>query len=203
VDKTPKDLHPVVKEFKELIEDDTRVFLLFSAMFDQVPNKRPYNNDPTGHRQIRDYEHMLIVLNHLLTTAPSWNDKTERVGLIGVPINAILDWPMGTAGGFAVFLDPKVNAMLKKLLNAWGKYLCSPESANVLGNHPEGQQLPMLELHLMRFMTCLFVTQLPKTMVSSLGMIFSLEFFERTCAPLQSQTIQTLSATHVSRCRTS
>ncbi|KAK5019025.1 hypothetical protein LTR16_000974 [Cryomyces antarcticus] len=41
--------------------------------------------------------------------------------------------PMGTASGFAAFLDPKVNAMFKKVLNAWGEYLCSPASAEVLG----------------------------------------------------------------------
>lgn len=107
-------------------------------MFDQIPNKKPYKHDPTGHRQVRDYEHMLSVLNHLLTTAPSWSDKSERVGMVGLPINALLDWPMGTHSGFAVFLDPTVNAMIKKVLNAWGEHLKSPASADVLGSGPNG-----------------------------------------------------------------
>ena len=107
-------------------------------MFEQVPNKKPYGNDPTGHRQVRDYEHMLALLNHILTTAPSWNDKSKRVGLVGLPINALLDWPMGTPSGFATFLDPEVNAMFKKVLNAWGDYLQSPASAEVLGDHSTG-----------------------------------------------------------------
>ena len=138
VDKNPKDLHPVLKEFKELIEGDTRTYLLFSSMFDQVPRKNPYSKDPTGHRQVRDYEHMLQLLNHILTTAPSWSDKSHKVGLVGLPINALLDWPMGTSSGFAVFLDPKVNAMFKKVLNAWGEYLSSPPSAEVLGANSSG-----------------------------------------------------------------
>ncbi|KAA6407928.1 MAG: phosphatidylserine decarboxylase [Lasallia pustulata] len=138
VDKNPKDLHPVLKEFKELIDGDTRIYLLFSSMFDQVPRKKPYSNDPTGHRQVQDFEHMLQLLNHILTTAPSWNDKSHRVGLVGLPINALLDWPMGTSSGFAVFLDPQVNAMFKKVLNAWGEYLRSPASAEVLGADPGG-----------------------------------------------------------------
>ena len=75
---------------------------------------------------------MLRVLNYILTTAPSWNDKSHRVGLVGLPINAILDWPMGTASGFAVFLDPDVNQMLKKVLDAWGEFLKSEDSAYVL-----------------------------------------------------------------------
>ena len=138
VDQNPKELHPVLKEFKDMIEGDTRIYLLFSSMFEQIPKKKPYSKSPTGLRQVRDYKHMLSVLNHLLTTAPSWNDKSHRVGLVGLPINAMLDWPMGTSSGFAAFLDPKVNAMLKKVLNAWGEFLCSPESADVLGDDSHG-----------------------------------------------------------------
>ena len=98
-------------------------------MFDQVPNKKPYITDPTGHVQIRDYLHLLKVLNHLITTGPTWTDKAERVGMVGVPISAALDWPMGTTSGFAFFLDPDVNAMLKKVLNVWGDFLKSEASA--------------------------------------------------------------------------
>lgn len=107
-------------------------------MFDQLPKKKPYSKDPTGHRQVRDYEHMLQLLNHILTMAPSWNDKSHRVGLVGLPINAILDWPMGTSSGFAVFLDPEVNAMFKKVLNAWAEFLSSPASAEVLSTDSSG-----------------------------------------------------------------
>jgi phosphatidylserine decarboxylase len=128
----------VIKEFKDMIEEDTRIYLLFSSMFEQIPSKKPYNNDPTGHRQIRDCDHMLQVLNHLLTVAPSWSNNSERVGLVGLPINALLDWPMATKSGFATFLDPKVNAMLKKVLNAWAEYLESPASTEVLDDDDQG-----------------------------------------------------------------
>lgn len=119
-----------------MIEGDTRLYLLFSSMFEQIPRKKVYSKDASGDSQIRGYEHLLQVLNHVLTTAPSWNNKSERVGLVGLPIHAILDWPMGTRSGFAVFLDPKVNAMIKKMLNAWGEYLMSPASAEVLDESP-------------------------------------------------------------------
>lgn len=55
---------------------------------------------------------MLQCLNHVLTTAPQWTDAGHKAGLVGVPVNALLDWPMGTNGGFAVFQDPKVNAQV-------------------------------------------------------------------------------------------
>jgi len=138
VDNNGKKFVPVIQEFKEFIEGNTRIYLLFNSMFEEIPAKKPYCNDPTGHKQIRDYHHMLEILNHILTTAPAWTDSAEHVGMVGVPMNAIFDWPMGTASGHAAFLDPDVNAMLKKVLNEWGKFLMTPKSAEVLGNHAQG-----------------------------------------------------------------
>jgi phosphatidylserine decarboxylase len=138
VDNHPKELHPVIKEFRDLIEKDTRIYLLFSSMFEEIPKRKPYKKDPTGNRQIRDCDHMLRVLNHILTTPPSWNDTSERAGFVGLPINAVLDWPAATRSGFAAFLDPKVNAILKKVLNVWGEYLQSPASAEVLDDSSSG-----------------------------------------------------------------
>jgi len=113
--------------------------MLMQAMFDEVPHKDHYRKDPTGGNQVRDYMHMLELLNHLLTTAPYWNDKSEKVGMVGLPIQAVLDWPMGTPSGFTAFQDPKINAILKKVLNAWGDFLRSEESAKqVLHTGPTG-----------------------------------------------------------------
>ncbi|KAJ3188948.1 hypothetical protein HDU85_004664 [Gaertneriomyces sp. JEL0708] len=139
VDKNPRAFHPVIQEFKDLIENNTRLYLLFNGMFEEIPRKQPYINDPSGqHKQVRDYEHMLQVLNHILTTAPHWNDKSQNVGMVGTPIAAVLDWPMGTPSGYAAFLDPEVNKMLKKVLNEWGRYLTTAESAIVLGEDQAG-----------------------------------------------------------------
>lgn len=139
VDKKEKhELHPVLEEFKQLIESNTRVYMLVASMFAEVPKNRHYCTDPTGCPQIRDYHHMLRVLNYLITTAPSWNDFSLRVGLVGLPINAVLDWSMGTPSGYAAFLDPDINAMLKKVLNAWGEFLTSAESATALDESDNG-----------------------------------------------------------------
>jgi len=138
VEDNPKDLHPVLQEFKALIEENTRIYLLVNSMFEEVPSKKPYSQDPVGHKQVRDYHHMLELFNHILTTAPSWNDREYSVGMVGTPFNAILDWPMGTPSGFAFFLDPEVNKMLKRILCFWAEYLASPDSAYVLGNDSIG-----------------------------------------------------------------
>lgn len=156
VDNNPKGLVPVLQEFKDFIETNPRIRMLFTQMWDEIPNKTPYIKDPTGHKQIRDYGHMLAVLNHIFTRAPEWTDAAENVGMVGVPMCAIFDYPMTTPSGHAAFLDPDVNRMLKKVLNEWGKYLQvssarvrpnsqvsssssqTPESAEVLGDHHLG-----------------------------------------------------------------
>lgn len=122
-----------------MIQTDTRLHLLFSAMFDEIPSRKPYSTDPSGElSQVRNYQHMLQLLNHLMTTAPGWNNQSHKVGLVGLPIYALLDWPMGTSMGYAVFLDPRVNKILKKILNEWGSFLQSSESASCLSSNEDG-----------------------------------------------------------------
>lgn len=132
-ESSKKPLSPVIQDFKNIIENDTELFMLVNQMFEQVPHKPPYNNDPTGKPQVRSYLVMLELLNIILTKAPEFN----KTGLVGFPINAIFDWSMGTAGGYAFFLNDKVNKQLKKILNEWGKFLTSEDSCSVLNKDPE------------------------------------------------------------------
>ena len=126
-------LLPVVEEFKQTIENDPALLMLFTLMFEQVPLKPPFLNDPTGQPQVRDYHQMLQMINHILTQAPEFN----KTGLVGFPINAILNWPMGTPAGTVAFLNPKVNRQLKKILDHWAVFLGSPDSRYVLSDDPE------------------------------------------------------------------
>jgi phosphatidylserine decarboxylase len=125
-------LHPVIEDFRDLIESDPAIFMLFNQMFEQVPKRPPYDRDPTGKPQVRDYQHMVQLLNTLLTHAPEF----DQTGLVGCPINTIFDWSMGTAAGMAAFLNERVNAQLKNVLNAWGRFLSSSDSTYVLSDHP-------------------------------------------------------------------
>jgi len=119
-------------------------------MWDEIPRRPVYARDPTGRQQIRDFQHMLAVLNHTFGRAPEWTEAAQAVGMVGVPMCAIFDYAMGTPrsvsptrcpldsvgrtyadtddrSGHAAFLDPDVNRMLKKVLNEWGKYLEASE----------------------------------------------------------------------------
>ena len=93
VDANPEEkLIPVLQEFKDFIESNPRIYMYFTEMWDEVPHKPPYNKDPTGNSQIRDYQHMLQVLNHVFGRAPEWTDAAAGVGMVGVPMCAILDY---------------------------------------------------------------------------------------------------------------
>ncbi len=132
VDANPTAFHPVIEEFKNLIETDPEVYLLFHRMFEQLPNRPKFRTNPIGDPQVRDYGHMLSLINAVMTMAPEFN----KTGLVGFPINAILDWPMGTSSGFAAFLNDKVNVQLKKVLDEWGRFLASRDSCYVLNANP-------------------------------------------------------------------
>jgi phosphatidylserine decarboxylase len=123
-------LLPVVDEFRRLIEDDAEVFMLFRSMLQQVPHHRSLTPEP----RVKTVEQLLGLFNYVLTRAPDYNDT----GLVGCPINAILDWAMGTRAGFAAFLNDRVNNQIKKLLNEWGVFLKSAESVIVLNDSSSG-----------------------------------------------------------------
>ncbi|RDI88303.1 hypothetical protein Vi05172_g2031 [Venturia inaequalis] len=112
--------------------------MLFAQMFQEMPHRAPYTHDPAGRPQIRSTQHMLALMNHLLTQPPAWSDWEDEVGVVGVPFQVLYDWPMGTASGYAVFQDPGVNDMLKRVLDVWGGFLAGEGSRVCLGTGREG-----------------------------------------------------------------
>ncbi|KAF8600306.1 phosphatidylserine decarboxylase-like protein [Ceratobasidium sp. AG-I] len=133
-DQPAEDLSPVIQEFKTLIESDAAIWLGFHQMFDQIPQYSPYNHDPVKKPQIRDYMTMLRAFDVIIEQPPTY----ERNHMVGFPINTILNWPMGTEGGLAIFLNPKVNAQFKAMFDVWARLLTSPTSCSVLTTEPGG-----------------------------------------------------------------
>ena len=136
-------LLPIVDEFRQLIEDDPEVFMLFRFMLQQVPHRRSPSHEP----QVKTVGKLLELFNYVMTHPPEYNDTV----MVGCPINAILDWAMGTRAGFAAFLNDQVNSQLKKLLNQWGVFLKSAESADVLNTTRSGWLGPSALAKMPRF----------------------------------------------------
>ncbi|MDP9093341.1 MAG: phosphatidylserine decarboxylase family protein [Actinomycetota bacterium] len=122
-------LHPVIAEFQELIDTDPVVRMYLNQMITQVPHAKRYRQ-----RHLHSVEQMLGLINEVLTMAPEFGENS----MVATPLAAILDWTMGTPAGFAAYRDPKINAMLKKLLSAWCEFLDSAASLYVLNDSPTG-----------------------------------------------------------------
>ena len=131
-----KNLLPPVQALKELIESNRYIWNLFQMMFDEIPQKDV--DTPAGTPQVRDYHELLLVLNRLIQRAPEFN----TTGLVGTPINAVLDYSMGTRAGYVLFNDPRVNAKMKNILDYWGRYLQSEDSSYVLNTSDKGWLSP-------------------------------------------------------------
>ena len=131
-----KKLLPPVQALKELIESNRYIWNLFQMMFDEIPQKDV--DTPAGTPQVRDHHELLLVLNRLIQRAPKFN----TTGLVDTPINAVLDYPMGTRAGYVLFNDPRVNAKMKNILDYWGRYLQSEESSYVLNTSDKGWLSP-------------------------------------------------------------
>ncbi|CAE6473053.1 unnamed protein product [Rhizoctonia solani] len=147
-DKRPiHELHPTVVEFKQLIDTTPALRMGFTQMFEQVPNKPPYNKDTASEPQIRDYETMFKAFDYIITHSIPYDDQ----GSVCLPISSILDWPMGTDAGLATFLIPAVNAQFKKMFDAWAEYLSSPASREYLTTEENGWFSPQASQHIPNF----------------------------------------------------
>jgi phosphatidylserine decarboxylase len=123
-------LHPVLVEFQELMDSDPVVRMYINQMIAQVPSTKRYSK-----RHLESAEQMLRLINEVLTMAPEFGSQGA---MVVTPLAGILDWSMGTPAGFAAFRDPRVNAMLKKILTAWCEFLSSADSLYVLNESPSG-----------------------------------------------------------------
>jgi len=127
------ELHPVVAEFQELIHADPVVRMYLERMIAEVPPSKPYRK-----RHLKNVPQMLRLINELLTMAPEFSQDA----MVVTPLGAILDWTMATPAGFAAYRDPRVNAMLKKILTAWCDFLSSGASLYVLNDSASGWKCP-------------------------------------------------------------
>jgi phosphatidylserine decarboxylase len=122
-------VHPVIAEFQDLIAADPVVRMYMTQMVEQVPSGKPYTK-----RHLESVDQLLRLINEVLSMAPEFSEDS----MVTTPLAAILDWTMGTTAGFAAYRDPRINAMINKVLKAWGEFLSSPESLYVLNDSAAG-----------------------------------------------------------------
>ena len=117
-----------VEDLKNAILTDPAIYMFFHQMFWQ----QYHLPDSSEGTKIPSWQLMIIIIDHIMTTAPVFN----KTALVCFPIKAILNWPMATTAGFAAFMNDKVNRLFKNILSYWGEFLSTPESRYVLTDHP-------------------------------------------------------------------
>ena len=136
VTESPQPLVPPIQEFKDIIDQDPVLNFNIEAMFKEAALLK--QQTPLGTPEIKDLAEFLMLLNGIMSTAPQYTEcpdsqgAEQACGLIGFPINALLDWPMATNFGYNVFSNQLVNQQFKKILNYWSQFLITEESRFVL-----------------------------------------------------------------------
>jgi phosphatidylserine decarboxylase len=137
----PRPLHPVIRNFQNFIETNADIYVLFEEIFmSENSRKKHYLSKAVGlfqHQRkrpkVQSYQHMLELLNVILTKAPEY----RATNLIrALPILSLMGRFAQTEAGSAVFLNERVNEQIQLLLNAWGQFLSSGESCSVLNTNP-------------------------------------------------------------------
>lgn len=145
----PKPLIPPIEDLRQMVYSDPVLYANVQGMFAEAyffQQNTPLNWQP----EPLNFEEFLVLLNAIMTTAPEayqtdQDGSQQPAGMIGFPINALLDWPMGTSFGYDVFSNALINQQFKKILNYWSQFLITPESRYVLEkNDPSSEALAWL-----------------------------------------------------------
>lgn len=163
----PRPLIEPIQELREMVYNDPNLYASVQGMFAEAHYLRkrtplPWEAEPLV------FEEFLILLNEIMFTAPEayqtgHGEEQEAAGMIGFPINALLDWPMATNFGYEVFSNSLINQQFKKILSYWSRFLVTSESRYVLvNNDPEHNAIAWLSSQAQ--------TEMVNVAVSALGM---------------------------------
>ena len=132
----PRPLIPPIAEFRQMVYSDPVLYANVQGMFAEayrLKKRTPLTWEP----EPQTFEDFLVLLNAIMVMAPEAyqtgrGEDQQPAGMIGFPINALLDWPMATVFGYDVFSNLLVNQQLKKILAHWATFLVTEESRYVL-----------------------------------------------------------------------
>lgn len=129
----PADYIAPIKALQNMVAHNPVLQASTQAMF--VEALAYSKDDPTGAPAVTSWDEFLGLLNGIMSTSPEFivdSGGVEAQGLVGFPINALLDWPMGTVGGQVTFNNDQFNAYFKSVLNYWSQFLTTQPSRYVL-----------------------------------------------------------------------
>ena len=142
----PADYVSPIQDLQNLVASHPTLQITTQAMFTEAYVYDP--NDPTGAPAVTSWPQFLGLLNNIMTTGPEFIvdnvDDDEAQGLVGFPINALLDWPMGTHAGYATFSSDIFNRQFQSVLQYWGQFLTTEASRYVLAQGDSSTDPPAI-----------------------------------------------------------
>lgn len=137
-----------IQAFQDMVYANPVLYASAQMMFSEAAfyeKSTPLGWEP----EVKTFEEFLHLLNTVMTTAPECfsdgSDPIQPAGLIGFPINALLDWAMATSAGYSFFSNALVNQQFKQILCSWSQYLVTQNSCYVLREtDPARETLPWL-----------------------------------------------------------
>ncbi|MDR6169854.1 phosphatidylserine decarboxylase [Curtobacterium sp. SORGH_AS776] len=121
-------LHPSVAAFRDVVEGDPVLRLEAHEMIAQVPSSRDY-----AERHLESFDELLLLMDEVVRSAPEYGEQ-----MVMTPLDGILDWTKATPAGFSFYRDPRVNAALRDVLDAWCTFLSAEQSLEVIVDEPGG-----------------------------------------------------------------
>ncbi|WP_394688671.1 phophatidylserine decarboxylase associated domain-containing protein [Hoeflea sp.] len=133
-DTNPENYIEPIQKLADLVAASPALAEATEAMF--VQSSQDHATDPLLAPSVTSWAEFLSMLNAIMTTAPQFyvNSKDQAMGLVGFPINALLDWPMATVPGNFVFSNETFNRQMQEVLTYWSGFLLSPASRYVLAD---------------------------------------------------------------------
>lgn len=116
-----------VEELAALIERNGIVRMYVQQMLDEQPPE---------HKTIGDIEELLNALDHIIHTAPLYNQDPSKINAF--PMSTLFTYMMMTPAGEAIMRQTEFNGALRKILQEWCSFLNSPASASVLNEGKDG-----------------------------------------------------------------
>lgn len=133
-DLSPDDIATPVMELSQIVKETPGLEVLANAMFTEA--LPAHVRDPLGEPAVQSWDEFIAVLAKIMTIAPEFYvespGSSKPAGLVGFPINALLDWPMATAAGYQLMSNQLFNQKMRSVLLHWGKFLTTQQSTFVL-----------------------------------------------------------------------
>jgi phosphatidylserine decarboxylase len=120
-------LQPTVAALARLIDTDGVSRMYVDQMIEQVPARN---------KTVHNTAELLQALDLIITAAPEFEKDPSKRNFF--PMSSLFAYMMMTVSGEAAFRYPPFNDAIRLILQAWCRFLDSPESLYVVNRGPQG-----------------------------------------------------------------